>query len=257
MSASVTRISDAKVVSSADAAHRRLTAALATVERDYWAVADAVHEARVSEAWLRDARAHEARYRQIMADRKLPSIFDAYCVDEFGIGSGAVDRADLAGRLRAAIRTASRDAVVDWSRFTVKALGPVTAAIIATYDAADVAAALVAAQRLSSKAAAEHPRPGHQGREEQAQVRPGHVRAALIDAGITAQRDLLAGEHAASQRRRLKLFRAVKSAETNLAFLISERQRREATDIIVSAIRRLADDPASLATIRAALDDAT
>ena len=40
---------------------------------------------------------------------------------------------------------------MDWSRFTLKAIRPIGAAIISTYDGADVSKALLTAQHLADK----------------------------------------------------------------------------------------------------------
>ncbi|HKV67670.1 MAG TPA: hypothetical protein VJN72_06240, partial [Gaiellales bacterium] len=92
-----------ELMTPADEAHRRLRLAFDRIEADYWALTDAHHRAHESEAWLRDDRAHEQRYRRIMADQNFSSIFYAYIYDEFGIREGVANWHDVAGRLRAAV----------------------------------------------------------------------------------------------------------------------------------------------------------
>lgn len=240
-----------EVMASADEAHRRLRAAFDRLEVDYWAMADAIHEAHVAEAWMRDDRAHEARYRQIMMEHHLRSIFFAYVYDEFGQREGAVGYGDLAGRLRANVDPLSRDKGLDWSRFTLGAVRPIGAAIIDTYEAADVADALVTAQRFADKE-----RTARQVADDVVPpVKPSHVRAALVEHGIVPPRAKGLDEMEQAERRAVKLERAEVKARDGLDLLIAGRRRKAATDIICSAIRRLSDHAPSLAAIREALDE--
>ena len=236
-----------ELMAPADEAHRRLRAAFDRLEVDYWAMADAIHEAHVSEAWMRDDRAHEARYRQIMTEHNLRSIFYAYVYDEFGQREGYVGNVDLAGRLRANVDPFARAKGLEWSRFTLDVVRPIGAAIIDTYEAGDVAAALVTAQHFADKE-----RTARQVADDVVPpVKPSHVRAALVEHGIVPPRAKGLDEMEQAERRAVKLERAEVKARDGLEFLIAERRRKAATDIVVSAIRRLADHPASLATIRA------
>jgi hypothetical protein len=242
-----------EVMSPSDEAHRRLAAAFARIEQDYWAMADAIHEAHVAEAWLRDDRAHEARYRQIMIDHHLRSIFFAYVYDEFGLREGAVGYSDLAGRLRANVNPLSADKGLDWSRFTMNVVRPIGAAIIDTYEPGDVAAALATAQRFADKE-----RTARQVADDVVPpVKPSHVRAALAEHGLVPPRAKGLDEMEQAERRAVKIKRAEARARDGLAFLIAERHRKAATDIVISSIRRLADHPASLVAIRAVLDEVT
>jgi hypothetical protein len=242
-----------ELMSSADEAHRRLRKAYSQLEADYWAIADAMHEAHVSEAWMRDDRAHEARYRQIMTEQNLRSIFFAYVYDEFGVREGGSSQIDMAGRLRANVNPSAAAEGLDWSRFTMRVVRPIGAAIIDTYEADDVAAALVTAQHVADKE-----RTARQVADDVVPpVKPSHVRAALVEHGLVPPRAKGLDEMESAERRAVKLERAEVKARDGLEFLIAERRRKAATDIITAAIRRLADHPASLAKIRQALDEVT
>jgi hypothetical protein len=240
-----------EIVLPVDEAHRHLRKAYGQLESDYWAIADAVHEARVAEVWLRDDRAHEARYRQIMTDRNLPSIFSAYMYDEFGVSESASQYSDLAGRIREAVDNTPTGVGVDWSRFTLAAVRPIGAAIINTYDAADVGAALVTAQRLADKELTAR----QVADEVVTPVKPSHVRAALVQHGLTPPRAKGLDEMEQAERRAAQLNRAEAKARSGLGYLVTERQRKLATEIIVATIRRLSDHAPSLAAIRAVLDE--
>jgi hypothetical protein len=236
------------LMSPADEAHLALRRAVAQLEGDYWAMADAVHAAHESQAWLRDDRAHEARYRKIMVEHKLPSIFAAYVFDEFGMREAAVGFVDIAGRLRSAVAPLSPDKGVDWSRFTMNAIRPIGATIIDTYEADDVAAALVTAQRLAEADARAHPVAGRVTEEHfiTAPVKPSHVRAALVEHGIQPPRAKALDEMERAERRRVKIERARVRLAADANFLLAERRRRDVVEVVKSIIRRLGDQPTLL-----------
>lgn len=240
-------VTDAHLMTPADEAHRHLRMACNQLEADYWARADAVAEAYACEAWLRDDRAHEERYRGIMREHNLRSVFFAYVFDEFGLREGAVGYLVLAGRLRATADPLSRDKGLDWSRFTMKAVRPIGAAIIDTYEADDVATALATAQHLADKdGTARNPSPP---------IKPSHVRAALVEHGLVPPRAKGLSEMEAEERKAARIARARERILVDFKTL-TDHDTPAAIAAIKSMVKRMSDNPTALAAIRKAVGDA-
>jgi len=237
-----------EVMTYADGAHLALRRATERIESDYWALADAIHEAHEYEAWMHDDGAHEARYRLIMTEQNFTSVFLAYCWDEFGFRAGYTPYLDLAGRARATMTRAIVQP--DWSRFTLGSLRPIGSAIVSTYDPDDIAAALVTAQRIASKDVKPKAGADLDALRAVAPVKPTHVRAALIEHGIHPPRAKGLNEMEANERRLAKIGRARDRSDIDVSLLIREGQYNTVTNLICSAIRRMADQPNFLATIR-------
>ena len=241
-------VTDAYPMAPADEAHRQLRIAFARVESDYWTMADAVHQAHESEAWLRDDRAHEARYRSIMTEHGLRSVFFAYVYDEFGMREGYVGNIDLAGRLRSAVNPFADAKGLEWGRFTMNVIRPIGAAIIDTYAADDVAAALTTAQRLADKDGTDRvPHPP---------VKPSHVRAALTHHGLVPPRAKGLSEMEADERKTARVARARDRIVTDATTLIDGQDIGAVVAVVESLIRRLSDQPRAMDRIRKALDGA-
>jgi hypothetical protein len=256
----------AEIASTADLAHSRLREAIARLDSDRWAIADAIHAAHELEAWRHDDGEHVGRYQMIMQRQGMTSIFEAYVFDEFDIKRGYSHHLDRAGRLRAAVdisatNVAGLSTAIDWRRFSVGAVRSIDAGVLNSFHAEDIASALVDAQQLASQEAAKHPKAGRNTSEyfDVAPVTGRHVAAALVERGLVVQRPDLGEEVAldAARKREAKLARRAERAADDLAVLITERQRKAVTNVIVGAIRRLADHPKSLAEIRLALDEVT
>ena len=257
-----TSVESAKVVhlmTPADNAHRRLAKALERVVEDYWAIADAMHEAHESEAWMRDNGEHEGRYRALMIEHNLPSIFYAYAFNEFGLRTAYVGYIDIAGRLRAAVMAPTTQVVVDWSRFTMTGVRPVSAAIVSGYEGANIAAALVTAQRFASIESRKHPAPGTQPTKSTTRLPCSAAMSAPPSSNTDSSRP--APPMSPSLRRASAApsdsTRAGARLAKDMAMLLAAQRRRAVVNMMKSAIARLSDQPAMLAELRAALNEVT
>jgi hypothetical protein len=246
------------IASPADLAHSRLREAIARIETDRWGLMDAIHYAYEVAAWTHDDGEHVGRYELIMYRQGLGSIFDAYCSDEFGLRNPTQEK--LAGQLRATVDNSLAAASVDWRRISPNAARPINSGVLNQFHGEDIAKVLVTAQEIASKDAAAHPKAGHNTPEafDVAPVTGRHVTLALAEVGLVPHKpEIEVDPNEAAEVRMAKLRRLGDRAMADLAKLIVERQRKSATDIIISAIRRLGDHPASLTKIREALDEVT